>query len=326
MLKSITEVNEIVAKGKTLLLAGSEEALRQVAKGNWIGGTIPYFMDKEGGVCCASRIFVTELPDCASFAGVREYTPETLPSICSDAPENGISYLILPAGSEVHAAYAANAPEYEGFLAKPVVGWVSGVHLSKLGVQSPKVFDGRSGQASDQLAMALHASLPDNKLAVLEIVNLFLPGEGDVITFPKAGFAPNECEVNGKPRNFAEYVTSTRQDTQIPLTASYNGSIINSSIQCVDNVAGEVRLYAPVFLGVEYRFGAPVADYLGALESAAGTRQESAAFSCNCILNYLYAGLEGKRTGSITGPITFGEIAHQLLNQTIVQLYIRDLD
>ena len=69
-----------------------------------------------------------------------------------------------------------------------------------------------------------------------------------------------------------------------------------------------------------------MADYLGALESAAGEKQQPAAFSCNCILNYLYAGLEGKRTGSITGPITFGEIAHQLLNQTIVQLYIRNLN
>jgi hypothetical protein len=39
----------------------------------------------------------------------------------------------------------------------------------------------------------------------------------------------------------------------------------------------------------------------------------------------LYGHLEGKRTGSITGPITFGEIAHQLLNQTMVRLYLRDI-
>lgn len=57
-----------------------------------------------------------------------------------------------------------------------------------------------------------------------------------------------------------------------------------------------------------------------------GSEKEPAAFSCNCILNYVYAGLEGKRTGTILGPITFGEIAHQFLNQTIVRLYIRDLN
>jgi hypothetical protein len=121
-------------------------------------------------------------------------------------------------------------------------------------------------------------------------------------------------------------VASTRQDTKLPLTANYNGSIVNASIQSVDAISGVVKLYAPVFPGVEYKFGAPLADYVGAMQQAVGMKNEDAAFSCNCILNYLYAGLEGHRTGHVTGPITFGEIAHQLLNQTIVQLYIRDLD
>jgi hypothetical protein len=48
-------------------------------------------------------------------------------------------------------------------------------------------------------------------------------------------------------------------------------------------------------------------------------------FSCNCILNYLYSGLKGKKTAGITGPATFGEIAYQLLNQTMVYLRIIDL-
>jgi hypothetical protein len=51
---------------------------------------------------------------------------------------------------------------------------------------------------------------------------------------------------------------------------------------------------------------------------------DAIAFSCNCILNYLYAELEGKQTGNFTGPITFGEVAYQLLNQTMVYLDIQD--
>jgi len=43
-------------------------------------------------------------------------------------------------------------------------------------------------------------------------------------------------------------------------------------------------------------------------------------FSCNCILNYLYADLAGDKALSITGPATFGEIAYVLLNQTLVYL------
>ena len=49
---------------------------------------------------------------------------------------------------------------------------------------------------------------------------------------------------------------------------------------------------------------------------------EDLFFSCNCVLNYLYAGLEGKKTGEFNGPATFGEIAYQLLNQTLVYLTI----
>jgi hypothetical protein len=46
-------------------------------------------------------------------------------------------------------------------------------------------------------------------------------------------------------------------------------------------------------------------------------------FACNCILNFLYSGLEGKITEGMYGPITFGEIAFQLLNQTLVYLDVK---
>ncbi len=48
------------------------------------------------------------------------------------------------------------------------------------------------------------------------------------------------------------------------------------------------------------------------------------AFSCNCILDDLYSELAGKRTGIFTGPVTFGEIAYQLVNQTLAYLVVRD--
>ena len=48
------------------------------------------------------------------------------------------------------------------------------------------------------------------------------------------------------------------------------------------------------------------------------------AFCCNCILNYAYGGLEGRRLPAMHGPATFGEIGYQLLNQTLVYLSIVD--
>jgi hypothetical protein len=324
LLYPIAEVASKIASGKTLLLAGSESALSQLPKGNWIGGTTSYFIDAKGGTCSESSVFVNEVPDFALGFKIVEYTPETLPSICTDAPEKGFSFLILPAGSPVHTAYAQGAPGYEGLILKPVVGWVCGVPLTEIGRMQPKVFNGLTGESSSSRAVVMHIALPKNKVADLEIVNVFTHGTGDAISFPESGFAVSQCLVNGKSANFAQYIASVQADVRLPLTGNYNGSVVNVSLQSVDKTAGIVRLYAPVFPGVEYRFAAPVADYVTAFEAAIHPNDAPAVFSCNCILNYVHANLEGKSTGCIMGPITFGEIAHQLLNQTLVRLLIYD--
>ncbi len=78
-------------------------------------------------------------------------------------------------------------------------------------------------------------------------------------------------------------------------------------------------MYAPVFTGVDYRFAKPVGDYAAAFRSRLASQETGdVAFSCNCILNFLFGSLEGKTIGGAPGPVTFGEIAYQLLNQTLV--------
>jgi hypothetical protein len=323
MLNSVAAVQNKIAAGKSLLLAGEESLLRQLPRGRWIAGTIPYFMDESGGVHSDSQIFVNEIPACASAVDIREYTTATLPSICLDAPENGFSVLIIPAGSPSHIAYAQDFPRYKEAFLKPVIGWISGVNVAEIGKRQPKVFAGVSGKDSSQNAVVMHVVLPREKHAEIDIVNVFQPGSGDTITVTASGFTARECRVNGKSANLARYMTDSQIDFRLPLTANYNGSIVNVSVQSVDEKAGVVNFYAPVFAGMEYKFAKPVADYVAAFNSALPADGLEAAFSCNCILNYLYAGLEGKRTGNLTGPITFGEIAHQLLNQTLVRLLIR---
>ena len=54
-------------------------------------------------------------------------------------------------------------------------------------------------------------------------------------------------------------------------------------------------------------------------------KRSDIVLSCNCILNHLCSELEGKKTGEITGPVTFGEVAYQLFNQTMVYLTVSDL-
>ena len=56
-----------------------------------------------------------------------------------------------------------------------------------------------------------------------------------------------------------------------------------------------------------------------------GLDTDNVVFSCNCVLNYLFSNLENKKTGAFVGPVTFGEIAYQLLNQTLVYLEVKDI-
>jgi len=98
--------------------------------------------------------------------------------------------------------------------------------------------------------------------------------------------------------------------------------MINVSIQHIDAEAGTVDFYAPVFPHVDYRLAAPIADYVAGFSAQLHADEPAPAFSCNCVLNYFYAGLEGRSTAPLTGPMTFGEIAYMLLNQTAVYLTV----
>jgi uncharacterized protein DUF6976 len=324
-LKSISVVREAIAAGESLFLAGSRRALAQLPRGNWVGGTISYFMTEEGGLEAEDSIFVTPVPSFALEAKSCDYGADELDRLYKEAPEHGFTFLALPASTRVHQTFAEKAPSFDGFLLRPMVGWVAGVRVDRIGVDTPAVFNGRTGEALEDRCAALHVTLPANKIADLDIVNIFESGDGEPIQFEKAGFHVSDCLIGGKQTNLADFIIANGISTEFPLVGDYNGSLINVSFQKVDAAARAVELYAPVFPGVDYRFAKPVLDYAGAFAGEVTSEEGHAEFACNCILNYLYGKLEGKKTGSVTGPITFGEIAHQVLNQTMVRLYLRDV-
>lgn len=325
MLLTVDEVIKKIDVGNPLLLAGDEAVLKQLPKGNWIGGTIPYFMDVAGGVFTKDKIYVTFLPEYITDGQVKWYAEAELSNIPQDAAENGFSVVIMPATSPAHVSYAHNAPSYPDIFLKPIIGWISGVALEDVGHVSPKVFNGVEGECSADKAIVMHLTLPADKIAEIGIVNIFSQGEGDVITFENDGFRMQDCRINGEKRNFAEYLIENNIDSRYPLVANYCGAMVNVSFQHIDEKNRMVNLYAPVFRAVEYKIAAPVRDYVKAFESAVPGDLMTPSFSCNCILNYLYSELEGKKTGTLMGPITFGEVAYQLLNQTLVYMSIKEV-
>lgn len=324
-LMSLQEVSALIQAGKVLSLAADEKLLAALPKGHWIGGTIPYFVGQNGGEETRERVFVTEITAApATACALKTYSPDSIREIAVEAPDNGFTVLIIPALTPTHVEYANHARDYDQMFMKPIVGWVAGIHLSDLGKISPKVFNGQTGEVVENGAVALHVTLPESQMAQIKILNLFKQGTGDVLTFPETGFSVGDCFVNGQPANFAAYAKEKNLDLSLPLVADYNGAQINTSFQGIDEAARKVNFYAPVFPGIEYRQAAPVGDYVASFESLATGRHAQLQFSCNCILNYLYGKLEGRKTGDLTGPMTFGEIAYQLLNQTLVYLEVNE--
>jgi len=100
-----------------------------------------------------------------------------------------------------------------------------------------------------------------------------------------------------------------------------NVSVRNVSVQKANATSGEALFYAPVVAGETYRLAQPLPDYRDAYaRGAAALEPPERVLSCNCVLNFLYAGLEGKSAGGYVGPVTFAEIAYILVNQTLVRL------
>ena len=322
-LHSPADVSGMIKEGRVLLLAGDENLLSKLPAGNWIAGTSVNFIAENGGAMDHDQIFVTDIAAHAASAVIRKYDVKTLAGIGAEYPANGFTVVIIPGMSEIHTAFAKDVQNYPGVFNSPLVGWISGVALSEIGTRAPKCFAGNGVPLANE-AVAMHVTLPPGGTAHMDIVNLFKQGDGEPIVFDADGFAcAGDCLIDGKAANLASYIADRKIDTKLPLVANYNGAMINVSIQSCDTDKGAVSFYAPVFKGIEYKFAAPLGDYATVFAQNVGKVTDgNVAFSCNCILNYAYADLEGKKTGSFVGPITFGEIAYMLLNQTLVYLSI----
>ena len=324
-LYSVDEVAAMLAAGETLILAGEERLLAALPRGEWVGGTSPYFMTAEaGGAHAPDRIFVQRMPAFASIAWVGMLDRAALPDMAALGPDNGYTILLIPGQSEVHRDFALHGIEWPDMFRRPVVGWVTGVAGQAAATDRPKVFDGRSGRSADDRAVVLHVALPDHVFARADIVNLFAPDlDGPVLTFDTdTGFTVEHVSVDGVPTRLVDHIAANGIDTRLPLVADYNGTMVNVATAGIDEATGRVTFFAPVYGHVAYRFARPVEDYPRQFAEQLGSPRGEVVFSCNCILNYMYAGLEGKRPGDMTGPVTFGEIAYVLLTQSMVYLVV----
>lgn len=313
MFVNLDEAVKLIQEGRVLHIAADEALLNQLPKGNWIAGTTPYFITEQGGVTCKDKLYVNEIPHAVDYKTVM-YDRNNILDIAKDAYPNGITFLIIPYASDVAAFYSKEAPNSADLLMNPIIGWISGFDLSIDSVA--KVYDGVTGISYSDKAVALHICLADNKVASIGIVNIFDIDENSArIEFIEDALSVTKCLVNGKEVVFSDYIAENKIDTRLPLVANYNSVLVNVSIKSVSEKSKTVDFYAPVFAGKEYRLARAIDDYATSFnERLQQCKDIKPIFSCNCILNYLYGKLEGKTTPPFAGPVTFGEIAYQLLN------------
>ena len=318
MMKTLNEVSALIKEGRLLHIAGNVDLLRQLPKGDWIGGSTEYFMAEEGGIVSDNLLFVTEFTK-GEFS-IRDYGTDNINRVAAEAYDSGFSILIIPFGSDVCMKYAREAPEYEGMYIKNIVGWVSGVNLEVLGQPEhpPIVVNGTTGEVYKDRAVALHLKVPESQNVAVNIINIFRPDENvPYIEFDHEGTTVTTCRINGKKVMFADYITQYHFDTKLPIIADCFGIGLNVDIISVED--GIVRFGAPVFPGVKYYRSKTVPNYEAAFSAAlANLKDVKAVFACNCLSNFLHGGLEGKKLEALFGPVVFGEIAYQMLSQTLV--------
>ena len=321
MFFTFDEASKKINAGELLHIAGTEDLLRKLPKGRWIGGSTEYFMTKEGGKVLGDQLLITEFPY-ENFS-IQSYSVQDIENVAADAYDNGFSILIVPFDSAAHKSYANNAAGFKDMFIKNIAGWIAGVNLNLAG-QSPVAVNGLTAEAFTDRVVALHCQVPANKTVSVNIINIFTQDENSpVIEFKEEGFTVKDCLVDGRQMALADYIAQNSIDTKLPLVGDYAGNGINISFKTVEN--GAVSFYSPVFSGIKYRIAKRISDYAEAFNSRlAGLNDADIVFSCNCVLNFLYGELEGKTIGDLGGPVTFGEIAYQLVNQTLVYVTVTD--
>jgi hypothetical protein len=323
MFVSFDDASKMIVEGKLLHIAGTETLLRKLPKGNWVGGSTEYFMDEDvGGAVSGERLSVISYP--YSEFSIKSYDENTISKVAVDAYDNGFSLVVIPRATPLHSVYAEKAPEFEQIYIKNIAGWVTGLNIDKPD-QTPIAVNGLTGEFYTDKAAVMHIGVPDDKAVTIGIINLFEQDkETPVIEFPTGGFSADKCLIDGKETNFADYITQNNIDTKQPIVGDYSGGSVNVSFRAIED--GIVHFYTPAFRGIQYRFAKKVSNYAEEFKNRiTGFGSADSEFACNCLLNFLHGELDGKDLKKFYGPITFGEIAHLMLSQTLIYVLVCDL-
>jgi len=314
--ETIKQINS----GKLLVISAPTEMIENLPQGNYIAGSAYYFITEGKGEEDNDKYYVEELSnDIIKDYKIITYDEGDIKDINKNIPQNGFGYCLIPFACKTHFEFALNAPNYNEFAIKALYGFITEVRKEDIGVKNAIVKDGLTGTIYDNKAITLNVELQDSYSAEIDIINPFESDRTKRIEFLEDSFEVRKALINGKELNLVEYLKENNIDTRYPIMNDTAGAKVNVSFFKIEE--DKVIMGSPVFKGATYYF-TKVTDYTEELSKI--KVDEKPYLSCNCFLNYIYMDLEGKSLNkAISGPTTFGEIAYRLLNQTIVNLYIK---
>lgn len=323
-LYTIQEAEKIIQSGKIMVITGDESALDKLPEGNWIGGTIPYFMDIDKGKENREMVFIEDQSNLAIDFNIKIFDVENQDNVAIDGFDNGYTIVIVPANSNSHIDFAINSFSYTNIFNNPIIGYISGTHLDDVESSKARIVNGQTKEKKEDGLIALNIKLPENKVGRIEIANIFEQNDqSDEIRFPENGFTQRTCLVNGVEKNFSDYLSEINHDLRFPLIVNQNGALINKSFKSIDEENKDVTFYAPLFKHETYRFAKHLHNYGDRFKNIL-PKELKTNFACNCILNYLYGDFATQKY-DLTYATTFGEIGYQLLNQTLVYLIVDEI-
>jgi hypothetical protein len=260
------------------------------------------------------------MPEEARLVNIQRYGVGGLHWLPEDVPANGYSVVIMPFGTMAQQTYAREAPGEKSIFDKQLAGWVCGA--SPGFSERPQVFYGMLGHCIDDEVVAMHFELAEGYRAQVKMINIFEMGDGDRIEFPSDGFSSSQAFVNGRSVVFSEYLLGCGVEYTRPLLCNVHGLNYNVTIRDVDKANSLVSFYAPIFKNTEYRFARPLRDMRKSIERALPKLTKVPAFCCGCISLYELGHLENFKAGLFSGPISHGEIANILVNQTFTYITV----
>jgi len=321
---SLEEVIQKIEANKFLIVLGNDQLLKQLPKGNWIGVSAYYFMTKEKGLGTNEKLYVQDLSGYSQSVTIKSYNKDQIQDILRDRIAGGFTYLLMPPLTEVAQNYATEVLSDISLYNIPIVGFIGGAKFEDVqNGEKSYCYNGATGDVLDKDAIAIHVQLKEDFSPRVEIINIFEPNlDGPRFSFEENSFVVTDCTINKKKENLYDYMIENNIGRTYPLVSNHNGALLNCCIFQIDEETKTVYMASPTRKGKTYYLAKPFEDYVEAFQAKLNTVDKSnIVISFNCYYNYLFGKLEGKKL-EIGGPITYGEIAYQLLNQTMVYLCI----